>query len=327
MQKHYRRCDRAVAVMLTLLAVTTVAPGRPRAQDSISAIVVFGDSLSDTGNAFAVTGEPGVPPDFGLDPFLLPSTAYARGGHHLTNGATWVEQLARPLGLARSVQPALRSSSPHALNFAAATTRARQTLTSPSFSLLVAAFLEKTGGVAPADALYAVELGGHDVRDALDVALLGGNPLQVLAVLQAGADAIGDNIRVLYAAGARNFLVWNVPDVGRIPAILAIPGASAPATFYTQVFNGLLAAELADVAGDLPGINIIPFDAFGLITTIVMNPAQFGLTNVTAACITPNDPPFFCQNPDEYLFWDGIHPTKAAHEIIAERIAQLLGVN
>src|SRR5688572_14296454 len=112
MQKHYRRCGRVAAGMLTLLAVIVAAPERPQAQDSLSSIVVFGDSISDTGNAFAVTGEPGVPPDFGLDAFLLPSTAYARGGHHLTNGATWVEQLARPLGLARSVQPALRSSSP-----------------------------------------------------------------------------------------------------------------------------------------------------------------------------------------------------------------------
>lgn len=324
MQKNLRRSGRVVAVVLALLTVMTVAPIHPLAQTNISAIVVFGDSISDTGNAFAVTGEPGVPPDLGVDASLLPSTAYARGGHHLTNGATWVEQLARPLGLARSVQPALRSSSPFALNFAAATTRARTTLTNPGFALLVAAFLQKTGGVAPADALYAVELGGHDVRDALQVALGGGNPLPIL---QAGAAAIGNNIRTLYAAGARNFLVWNVPDIGRIPSILAIPGASGPASALTVTFNGLLAAELADVAGDLPGINIIPFDAFGLITELVTNKEDFGFTNVTTACITPNTPPFFCQKPDEYLFWDGIHPTKAAHGFIAERIAQLLGVN
>jgi phospholipase/lecithinase/hemolysin len=324
MQTHYRQAVRVTSGLLGILAMIAAAPTRPQAQAGASAIVAFGDSLTDTGNAFAVTGEPGVPPDFGLDPFLLPSTAYARGGHHLSNGATWIEQLARPLGLVGSVQPALRSQSPFALNFAVATARARTTLTNPGFDLLVATFLQKTGNVAPSDALYVIELGGHDVRDALAVSLGGGDPVPVL---QAAVDAIGDNIRTLYAAGARNFLVWTVPDIGLIPAVRAIPGASPVATLYTGVFNGMLGLELAAVAAELPGIDIIPFDASGLITNIVAQPAQFGLTDVTHACVTPNTPPFFCQNPDEFLFWDGIHPTKAGHAIIAQAVAQLLGID
>jgi phospholipase/lecithinase/hemolysin len=39
--------------------------------------------------------------------------------------------------------------------------------------------------------------------------------------------------------------------------------------------------------------------------------------------VTPNVPPFACQNPDDLLFWDGIHPTKAGHAIIAQQIASL----
>ena len=38
-----------------------------------SAIVVFGTSLSDSGNAFALRGGTNTPPDYMLDPLLIPS--------------------------------------------------------------------------------------------------------------------------------------------------------------------------------------------------------------------------------------------------------------
>jgi outer membrane lipase/esterase len=41
----------------------------------------------------------------------------------------------------------------------------------------------------------------------------------------------------------------------------------------------------------------------------------------------PNDPPFSCRHPERFLFWDGIHPTKAAHGILAEEAARVLGAD
>ena len=50
-------------------------------------LFVFGDSLSDPGNRFAVTGETAHPP------FVpVPDSAYGVGGHHFSNGRTWVER-------------------------------------------------------------------------------------------------------------------------------------------------------------------------------------------------------------------------------------------
>jgi phospholipase/lecithinase/hemolysin len=32
----------------------------------------------------------------------------------------------------------------------------------------------------------------------------------------------------------------------------------------------------------------------------------------------------FCAHPEDFLFWDGIHPTRAGHRILAERAAAAL---
>jgi phospholipase/lecithinase/hemolysin len=58
--------------------------------------------------------------------------------------------------------------------------------------------------------------------------------------------------------------------------------------------------------------------AIGLVFTGVL--AVFG----PAISAEPHQPYSFCQNPDAFLLWDGIHPTRAVHGIIADRIAMLL---
>ena len=304
-------------ILIGCVALLLSAP-RSAAAQQISQVVVFGDSLSDSGNAFALLGTAATAPDFTLNASLIPSAPYAMGGHHFLNGATWVEQLARPLGLAAGVRPAFQGSSAGATNFAVGAARARAV---GNFSLptQVQAFLQQSGGVAPSDALYVIAIGANDVGDAL------ASPQNGAAILGAALNSIVANMTALYAAGARTFLVWNVPNIGLSPAVLMQgPVASLIATQVTQTFNANLAFALGALPFVLPGIQIVPFDAFGLITDIVGNPSVYGMTNVTSACLAPNDPPFVCLNPDEYLFWDGVHPTKAVHAIIAAAVAALL---
>jgi phospholipase/lecithinase/hemolysin len=284
-------------------------------------LVVFGTSLSDPGNAFALAGGVNTPPDYSVDMFLVPDRPYARGGHHFSNGATWVEQLARQLGLAASANPAFRGANSQATNYAVGGARARDAGASFNLSDQVDAFLADVYS-APANALYVIEMGGNDLRDALVAAQTGG-PAAALAIAQEAVDSINDQIMRLYVAGARNFLVWTAPDIGLTPAINRDPVAAGFANQLAQFFNGNLQLRLAQLA-TMPGIRIALFDVYAKLNTVHAQPQLFDLRNVMSACITPNVPPFACKQPDEFLFWDGIHPTKAGHAILAEEAARLL---
>jgi len=309
------------ALMGLLMALIQMAPGWASAQTTFRQIVVFGDSLSDSGNAFALVGRANTPPYNSLDQLLVPDMPYAKGGHHFSNGATWVEQLARPLGLSGNTRPALQGSGTEATNYAVGGARAHEDGINVNLRVQVNTFLNAFGGVAPSDALYVVEFGSNDIRDALAQGADGGG------VLNGALTAIGNNISVLYAAGARKFLVCNAPDLSLTPAILTLdrfnPGAGQFVKFLSITYNSGLDSLLGSMS-EIPGIKIVRFDFFQKLNEMVADPATFGLRIVDAACVMPNSPPFACQTPEEFLFWDGIHPTKTVHAIMSQEAAFLL---
>jgi phospholipase/lecithinase/hemolysin len=98
----------------------------------------------------------------------------------------------------------------------------------------------------------------------------------------------------LSALGATDFLVANLPI----------------ADAWAFTFNAALAAGL----DALPGLNITQFDALGVFGAVVANPGLYGFTNVTDPCFSGG---VACANPDEYLLWDAVHPTAAAHQVLS----------
>jgi phospholipase/lecithinase/hemolysin len=312
-----------------LLGLVAFAPGWAAADGlrrPFDRIVVFGDSLSDPGNAFALLGRSLTPPSYGMDTpeevlTRIPDAPYAKGGNHFSNGPTWIEDLGRAIGLGANVGPAFAPGHPNASNYAVGGARARA---AGAFHLAVQvnAFLADFPRGVPADTLVVVALGGNDVRDALQL----GDP----TILAAAIGSIANHIGIAYGTGARKFLVWNSPNIAVTPAVRAVaavtPGVDVlgAATALSLGFKINLDAALAQLRAALPGIEIVPFDAFTEINNIVANPARFGLKDVTTACIQPNVPPFQCRSPDRHLFWDGIHPTRAGHAIAAFLVGKTL---
>jgi len=308
----YRRLAVTALVAFACMAGPVLAEGQPQE------VTVFGDSLSDPGNVFALTGTVSHTPYA-----VIPSAPYTVGGLHFSNGKTWIEQ--RPAGdvNAQSSGPAYQVSGVFT-NYAVGGARARPAsggLLQADLTVQVQNYLADFGGAARPGATHVIFIGGNDIRDALQA----GGGAASLAILGAAVNAVATNIQTLYFAGARRFVVVNGPDVGLVPAVrLFGPAAQAAATALSAGYNAGLAAAVTALSG-LPGIDIVSVDLFGFLDDIVANPGQYGLTNVTDMCITPGvKGDAKCSNPNDYLFWDGIHPTSAGHALLADLIGAAL---
>jgi phospholipase/lecithinase/hemolysin len=134
--------------------------------------------------------------------------------------------------------------------------------------------------------------------------------------------SIGNNIQRLWAAGARSFLVPNLPNIGNTPAIRALGDqARDAAQLLAEGYNAGLETALQQLETAL-GIDIVRLDVFTILDEVVDDPDLAGLTNVTESCITPDVIiGAICRNPPprKYLFWDFIHPTKSAHKYLSEQ--------
>lgn len=276
-----------VLVGLLLILGGASAYGQP-----FSELIVFGDSLSDTGNVLDLT-------------FFVPLSPPNLDGR-FSNGHVWIEQLSSQLELTRP-----RPSRLGGTNYAhgAAQTGSGKTnlalfLNVPNIGKQVNNFLKNHTPVK--DQLFVIWGAGND--------LLNGQKFPEVPV-----GNISSHITKLASAGAQSFLVPNLPPLGQIPAER---GGSNQVVLdnRTNTFNSLLTNELDDLETTL-GITIFQLDVFNFFAQVSANPSLFGFRNVSDPALTGVTA---VSNPEEFLFWDDIHPTASGHRFIGDQAASLL---
>jgi outer membrane lipase/esterase len=307
------RANKGRFLFATILALGWLATATTHAI-AYSALYIFGDSLSDSGNdAIVLAPNTTAVPIPGND--FIPIFPYASG--HYTNGPVWAQDFAPVLGLGAS--PSLLGGTNYAFAGARTGPLTPNPLPGglfnpfpPSLETQVAFFLLQHANTAPDGALYVVAGGGNNVRDALDAAAAClGDPLCIQSVIQATALTYATDIATIVGelelAGATNLVVWDIPDIGLTPAVESFgPQASGLATLIVASMN---VAELSAIGGN-PDVKL--FDVFGVMDNVVANPGAFGFTNVTDACAR-----FTTCDPSTFLFWDGIHPTSGGALVIS----------
>jgi outer membrane lipase/esterase len=267
----------------------------------------------DSGNHFALTGETAHPP------FVLMGPSYGVGGHHFSNGRTWVEVMAHRMELTDWAKPAFLDSTFG--NYAVGYARAREFEfdTVPSLYDQVEAWM---GNGYCADepmnnTLFVVDSSYIDVLDILQ----GEDPLVVLTGM---TTSIAENIGILYGCGARNLLFVYMPPVEASPIVPNDPTAPSLSALFNYVF---LQPAIASFANEPFNMNVSTLDLFQIFSGMLAAPEAFGLTNITDSCVTFGvTAGAFCKDRDQYFWWDPLHPTKKVHALLAAEALTALPV-
>src|SRR3954468_18293223 len=308
---------RKIWFLMAVVAAGFTATASFGQAPAFSQVIVFGDSLSDTGNVRARTNaKSGGLIDYPSHTFNYDNGRFTNDtdtdpASHIYLGV-WHEQLARTfLSL-----PAATNSLGGGLNYAfggAVTTDGTHeevqetpfgdiSITIDDMGKQVDDYL--ASHVVDPNALYIVWGANNDIRND-----------ESSANVTATVGRVDGLVSRLASAGAKYIMVPNVVPLGDIPRYSGTPkGATenqASAEYRKELADSLNALQSTLAAqGFTP--TIYPVDMWADAVRVFSNGPHFGFTNITSPAQDNSS-----ANPDEYVFWDDVHPTTAGHYRLA----------
>lgn len=293
-----------------------------------SGIYVFGDSLSDAGNVYKSTIDPNTGIGFPPPPYV---------GGNFSNGKIWIDELAKKLQLDSSptlVTDVAKGVAPkNGINYAfgGATSIDKNTISPllPGFQQQIAAFTTPLLQTKNADsnALYVLWTGANDYLPTN----ADPNYFKPFTDPTTTINSLKLAIASLADVGAKNILVVNLPDLGQLPRAQNLDptfpvanGTSQSLTDLTKEHNSDLSDAIADLNKVLnPDVKLISLDANSVFTDIMndtknMQGVKYGFKEVAKPCLVD---PSCAADPsiqNQYFFWDGLHPTTAAHKVLGD---------
>lgn len=168
-----------------------------------------------------------------------------------------------------------------------------------------------------AGATFAILVGGNDYTNFTNG---GGLPAAEGDIVAGTLDKIQTGLGIVTELGAKRAIVVNLFDLASVPTLAAVFDADqlAQSGRLSALHNAQLPAMLDEVRQQ-DGLDVVLVDMAAMYQDINADPATYGFSNTTGSCLKTdgsNEPSGECpdaQSEAETLFWDGQHPTTAAH--------------
>ncbi|CAI9776497.1 unnamed protein product [Fraxinus pennsylvanica] len=317
------------------------------------AILIFGDSTVDTGNNnYILTPFKGHHLPYGIDfPGHVPTGRFS-------NGKLVPDILASMLGIKETVLPFLQPNISDAelltgVSFASAGSGYDELTTAISHVIPMSKQLElfkdymqrlerfvgeKEARRIAANALVIVSAGPNDfIFNYYDIPTrrLEFDITQYQSFL---LNKLQNFVKELYDLGCRRIIVSGLPPVGCLPIQITAKSQILRSCIHKEnsdalSYNSRLEKLLPQIQQELPGSKILYADIYTILTDMINNPKKYDFVEVRKGCCgtglleagplcTHSTP--VCENHDQYLFWDSIHPGESTYRWLSQYLAKQL---
>ncbi|KAI5422789.1 hypothetical protein KIW84_045992, partial [Lathyrus oleraceus] len=149
-------------------------------------------------------------------------------------------------------------------------------------------------------------------------------------------DSFNTFIKGLYGLGARKIGVTSLPPLGCLPAARTLfghheNGCVSRINTDAQGFNKKINSAASNLQKQLPGLKVVIFDIYKPLYDLVQSPSNFGFAEAGRGCcgtgtieltslLCNTKSPGTCSNATQYVFWDSVHPSEAANQVLADSL-------
>lgn len=263
----------------------------------------FGDSLSDNGNLYALTGR------------QLPPSPYFNG--RFSNGPVFTELLGNPI---RAAAPL--STRGTNLNFAVGGSNIVLANGLPTLDQQIGIYMVQ-GFEPQAGDLFTIQGGANDLLSIIPAGVT--QPAALQSASFSAGRILGLDTEFLISLGAKNVVVGGMPNLGATPRYARGNAAlAAQATASSDAFNGGLLTEVKRISARYTDVNIVYFDMYAVMERILTDYQALGFSNVSSFYLAPAAQGGSAGDPNSYVFWDDIHPTARTHALLASIVIEQL---
>ncbi|CAN1322983.1 GDSL esterase/lipase EXL3 [Linum perenne] len=294
----------------------TAARGRLPANVSVPAIIIFGDSIMDTGNNnnLPTAIKCNFPP-YGID---------FHGGHstgRFCDGKIPSDIIAEELGITESIPAYLDPN-----------VQISDLLTGVSFASGGAGFDPLTAKLVSVVTL-SQQLQYYQEYVSKMKAMVGEERTNFIIsnamfYVVAGSDDIANTYFLLRARS-----LYDVPSYTDLMSDYASDFVQECAEDRNQaalLFNSKLQSKLSSLAPSMPNTNLVYIDVYTSLSDLINNPQKYGFEVAEKGCcgtgaievaiLCNKLTPVTCPNIGSHIFWDSYHPTEKAYRVITTQL-------